>query len=285
MAWAAVGGGVAMGVTGHLLGGGGDSSANDTQEQYVGYNTQGGLFDPRLIKGVKGESDDTLDFGVGGDIGALQNQLVGGSGNLFGQGQNWWDSLGSSNPFETQQRLYDQLSPQMIDQQNQDFFDMEGRIFGQGRLGSTGGSDQLNALSDSHQDARSRLLFDTFGQGLQAQAHQGNMAGLFGNAGNQQLLAALGIQGGANDSTRLATLLGGASRISEHSGGQPVGQGGFFDSLGTGLMTNGINQVNSGVNGMFQTQPYQSTPAFDNGGNWLDSGGNQAYQQGYMGPR
>ena len=117
------------------------------------------------------------------------------------------------------------------------------------------------------------------------QSHR-TTAGLFGNAGNQQLLAALGIQGAASDSFRIGANTAGASRISEYSGGQPVGQGGFFDSLGTGLMTNGINRVNSGVDGMFQTQPYQSTPAFgNNGGKWIDSGGNQAYQQGYMGPK
>ena len=263
--WGPIAGGVASTAVGSLLGGG-DSSANDTQEAFQDFSTSGGLFDSALRNTGKGQ-DSVVDYGINGPIGNLQSQLIGGAQNMFGNqgnagmageiGAQFLGGLGSSNPLETQQALFGQLSPQLIAQQNQDFFDMEGRLFGQGRLGSTGGNNQLGTLFDSQADARNRLLGDTFGMAQQAQAQQAGIGaqmsqldpqlqGLFSGIGNQQLMAALGIQDSADRSFRTGAQVGGASRISEQNAGQDLGLGG---AIGRGLMMGGLDKIGQGVEG------------------------------------
>ena len=264
--------GLAAGAAGSFLGGGGNSSANDTQERFKGFSTTGGLFDAGLTKVKKG--NDIVDFGINGPIGNLQDQLINSSTGLFGQsgnadiagnlGAQFLNNVGSTDPLELQRALFSQISPQLIDQQQQDFLGLEGRLFGQGRLGSTGGSRDLGTLFSEQEDARQRLLFDTFGQAQAAQNQQTNLGmalsqldpqlrGLFSGIGNEQLAAALGIQQAADANFRTGAQIGGASRIAElNSGGADVS--GLFPQIGSGLMASGIDQIGSGVNNIFSPQ-------------------------------
>jgi hypothetical protein len=262
---------------------------DDTREAFTGYETRGGLFNPGLIKGADPNGNDIVDFGVGGQMRDIQSLLLnnaqglfhtqGGNAQLAGDiGAQFLGGLGSSNPLETQQALYNQLSPQMIDQQKQDFFDMEGRLFGQGRIGSTGGTNQLGELYSQQQDAQQRLLFDTFGQAQQAQAQQANIGaqmsqldpqlqGMFQGVGNDALASALGIDSAAQQALRTATMIGGAGRVPEYGNGGPNLGGGMFTGLGQGLQAGGLNMIGNGINNWM-------SPGFTGGNPYARSPGN-----------
>jgi len=186
-------------------------------------------------------------------------------------GLDFLGGVGAFDPNEIAQMQFDLLDPILAEGREDEFLSMEDRLFQQGRLGSTGGANDMNAMFDAQQDTQRKLLSDSFGMGLQAQNQQYNIGqglltldptlrGLFQNLGGNALTGGLNIQTSANDVFSAAAGAG---------GGSGSGGGGFspMNAIGAGLMNSGVNQLSNSVSGLFQpSQNVQSTPASYYGG-------------------
>lgn len=209
---------------------------------------------------------DNLKLGATGDLKRLQNQLL-QDAKLFNamgvdnEGADLAQSLGMDflsgidafDPMAIAEQQFNLLNPILAAEQEQQFLDMEGRLFRQGRLGGSGrlsGQSQMNALFDSQEDARRKLLADSFGMGLQAQAQQVNLGssllqldptlrGLFRGLGSASLSDSLNIQTTANDVFRA---LAGAQGGNASGGG-----GGSGNSLGGALMSGVLSGLTGGI--------------------------------------
>ncbi len=190
---------------------------------------------------------------------SLANEL----GGEFLAGINAFD------PMQVAQMQFDQFNPILQDQFDEDRLNMEERLFSQGRLGSTRGANDFNALLDSQEDSRRKLLFDSFGQGLAAQNQQFNMAqgllaldptlrGLFQGLGNNSLRSALDVQNaGLNQLAVGAGLTGGSS------GGANTGIN-IGQQVGAGLLNSGVNGLTQGLDGLFQSSTDTQSPFTNN---------------------
>ena len=268
-------GSVLGGLGSTLLGGvmsKGSGSSSRAKSEIRDFRSSNGLFDTdkdkvgKTNKMTSQATGDMLDYqnqqlshaGLFGDM-AVNNATADMAGQM---GQDFLGNLGAYDPMQIAQMQFDQFNPILQDQNNQDFLDMENRLFAQGRLdqnGVGGGNGQMNALFDAQQDGQRKLLFDSFGQGLAAQNQQFNLGsslaqldpqlrGLFQSLGTQGMNNVLSIdQQGLN---RYSAFAGGSqgSQAASTPGFNPVG------AIGAGLLNSGANGLTNAMNGLFQPQ-------------------------------
>lgn len=262
MSFGAIGSTVAGGVIAHNSGGGGGSSGK--ARSFVGNNN---LFNVGLNANSRTRHGT---FQATGDLGDIQQTSLDQAGLFSGMAQNnqtadlasqlgldFLNQVRSTSPFDVAQNQFDLMSPLLNNQFNQDNLDLESRLFAQGRLGGTGGSNQQNALFDSQNDSRRQLLFDSLSQGLATQQQNANLGiafgqldpqlrGLFQGLGTNSLNNALNInQAGLNQFSTLATAAGGGS-----TGGGGINAG---QAIGAGLLNSGVNGLTGLFNGTNQT--------------------------------
>jgi len=123
---------------------------------------------------------------------AMQNQLMGAASGMFGQLQNF-------NPLSYTQDQYGMLQELLRPQQEKAVSDMESRLFAQGRLGSTGGALQQQAVQDAINQQNLQAAMQAQQSGLQAQQALSQMGrGLFETAltPEQMLLNQMQVMGG-----------------------------------------------------------------------------------------
>ena len=299
MSMGAIGGAVAATVVGGAMtkkGGGGGSAGGVSNEFILEGNPYfEGRFDKR--KGM-----DDMRMNATGALGDLQAGLF-KDADMFNEmarnnegadlarsmGMDFLGNMGAFDPAEIAQMQFDILDPILAERQQDDVLNMEQRQFAQGRLGSTGGANDFGAMYDSHEDARRKLLSDSFGQGLAAQNQQFSLGtgllqldptlrGLFQNLGGNSLTGGLNIQTSANDVFSAMSGAGGGG-VSSGGGMNPM------SSIGAGLMNSGVNGLANSAAGLFQpSQNIQSTPQSayggyngaympGGGGNWNSAGG------------
>jgi hypothetical protein len=199
--------------------------------------------------------------------------------DMAGQmGQDFLQQLGAygNDPYSIANYQYGLLSPMLQGDQNQERMDLESRLYSQGRLGSTGGSQDFNALYDSQGDTNRKLLYDSLGIGMESQSHLYNMAaglsqldpqlrGLFQNLGTQSLNIPLGIQQSMLEQARIAGGLAGGTA----SGSGSTGQLTPLQGIGAGLINQGVDQLGGAFDGMFSSV---GTGSGDPYGFWGDGG-------------
>jgi hypothetical protein len=176
-------------------------------------------------------------------------------------GLNFLNQLGETDPMEIAQSQFNLLNPILQQQQEQDFLDFEQRAFSQGRMGSTAGARDLNALTDAQTDAERKLLFDSLGQGMASQAQTANLAatmaqldpairGAFQGIGQgflnipmelqNQMLRQAQVAGGLSGATNTGTLTTPSTSVNP------------MQAMGAGLLNSGIQGLTNSIPGLFQ---------------------------------
>ena len=280
--FSAVAGGVASAGIGALLGGGSGGGTTQRTQGVPNFSASDGLFSSTFRKSGKETRNGVATFknnDIRSRISNPQLQEINRQG-LFGandfltrarqgdnaqffedQGRGFLDALGSSNPMDVAQSQFNLLNPILQDQQNQDFLGQEQRLFAQGRLGGAGelsGQAQQNALFDAQNDAERQLLFDSFGQGLQAQQQQYNIGAGLTNLGGAQrsndfnlgqgfLQIPLELQNAMQRQQQIASGVSGGN-ITQTQGGagfNPV------QTVGAGLLNSGVQGLTNTANDFF----------------------------------
>lgn len=160
-----------------------------------------------------------LDSAKNNPNAALASDLAGG---FLGE-------LGTFDPMEVAQSQFDLMSPMLQSAFEDRRLGLEGRQFNQGRLGSTGGAQEMEGLFNSENDAIRQLLFDSYGQGMQGQQHLFNMGSGLATLDPQ----IRGMFGNLWTGTRTP------------QGTSPI------QSLGAGMVNSGVGSITKGVNGLF----------------------------------
>ena len=269
MSWGAIGGATVSVVGGSLLGGGG-SSGGQSSSQNSGFDSfagQSGLFNTSYDV----DQDNLQSYVANGQLQDAQALGLGTANQFGGLAQNNQNSqlaqqagagfLGQLNefdPMQVQQSQFNLLNPQMQEQFQQDRLAQENRQFAQGRLGSTGGAQDVQALRQAQGNQQNQLMFDSFGQGQQAQAQMAQLggqlsqldpqlSGMFQNVGNSGLQNALGIDAASLNQSQVAGSFSG-----QYGGGSQSGPSfNPLQTVGQGLVTSGAQGLGNAAAGLF----------------------------------
>ena len=195
-------------------------------------------------------------------------------------GVDFLNQVGATDPLAVAQNQFDLISPLLQSQFDEQNLDFENRLFAQGRLGSTEGARDINAIRDSQNDARRALLADSFQQGLAAQAHVANLGtsfaqldpqlrGLFTNLASNSANIPLAFQNAALQQAQLGGALAGAQTSGTLSSpGQSI-----TNQIGAGLVNSGVNQLNTGLNNVFTNFANRDPGGAPNRGTGITGGG------------
>lgn len=209
------------------------------------------ITDPRL----KDVSDLGLQ-GAGLFLGNAINNPLADESSLIAS--RFLNELNETDPMAIAQNQFNLLNPILQEQQMQEQMDLENRLFAQGRLGSTSGSQDFNAFLDSTRDAERKLLFDSLGQGMAVQAQNASLAATLAQLDPTLRQAQLGLAGGMLNlplgiqqamlqQAQVAGGLAGATNTGQlTSPGIDVGQ-----SIGAGLLNQGIQGITNAIPGLF----------------------------------
>lgn len=165
--------------------------------------------------------------GLGQQVSGMGQGLFGLGGNAYGQSQglfnagvNQLGAASSTDPFQIAQNQYNLSSQLLNPQQQQARTSLENRLFAQGRLGSTGGSEQFQGLLNSQDQARNQLMSQALGQGLAAQGQLFNQGlGTLGASFNQAGIGSGLFGQGANMIGQGATIgQAGAAQLGQGAG-------------------------------------------------------------------
>lgn len=188
-----------------------------------------------------GYNQDTGEF-LNQDMQAMMQQYMDRRGQTAGQIQDL-------NPLELQQSLYNQQLGLLQPEQERQALDQESRLLQQGRLGSTGGAGQMQALQEAQGQQRLGLLSNSY---QQAQATQDAM-----RQREMQDLAAMMQIGNipgqyANQSLNFANQRTGAAfNAANMRSGAALGRAGAM----AGMIGSGLQGFNS-QSGMQFTNPF-----------------------------
>lgn len=266
MSFGAIGGAVAATVVGSALGGGGGGSEGAPQPvRALPFASQNNLFSTQLDRrgnAVMAARGDINDLQFENLFAAREFQDMARNNrtaDLAGQqGFNFLRSLGGFAPEDIMQQQFNILNPLLQREQQRQTLDQEARLFAQGRLGSTGGARDIEALAQGQGDATARLLADSFGLGLQGRQQQANLGialsqldpqlrGLFQNVSGAALGNALSIQDAARN--QFATIAGAMGAGGQTGAGSPLTTS---QAVGAGLVNAGIEGITGAVGGLFQ---------------------------------
>lgn len=102
-------------------------------------------------------------------------QITGMGQQALGLGQGFLGQLGTFDPMQAAGEQFGRMESILAPGRQLQTEGLESKLLRQGRLGSTGGSLQQQALSGAHEQSRTQGLYDAFGQ---AQAAQQNLLGM-----------------------------------------------------------------------------------------------------------
>jgi len=248
--------GAGSALLGGLLGGGGGSASTTATTPTPIDISGGGLFDTT----AGGQINLTPEmqaiqqgmFTQAGGQDPFQQQAGALGAGFLGQ-------VGEFDPFAAAQTQFGRMEDILAPQRDQQRLAQESRLFSQGRLGSTGGAQQQQALESAFLQQQQQGLYDALGQGQDIQNMQIDRGLLLGKTPltmqTQGLENLLGIQKGALGQLGMGGTLGGSTMTSTTPGIGPLA------TLGTGLMTGGAEQLRQGFQGMFSSpsDPYAGT--------------------------
>ena len=114
---------------------------------------------PRGVSGLFGsfgyDEQGGSTMALSGDLQSQFDALMGRAGQTAGQIQDL-------NPLELQKSLYEQQYGLLQPQQERETLEQESRLLQQGRLGSTGGAGQMQALQEAQGQQRAGLLAGSY---------------------------------------------------------------------------------------------------------------------------
>jgi len=262
MSFGMIGGAIGATVVGSALSGGGSASNSSVAQPFINEDS---MSDFRTFL----NADGTIGTETRGNTQRFQqNQME--NANQFGQqainnqgasdagfaGRNMLASVNAFDPMAVAQQQFGLFNPIMQEQFEQDRLSQENRLFAQGQTGSTAGANQTNALLDSQRDAERKLLFDSFGQGMQAQNQQVSNAsalmqldpqlrGLFQNLAQGASGNSLAINDQELDRFNAFAAARGGSATQTSSNPSALNQ------IGSGLVNAGVGQISTQVGSLF----------------------------------
>ena len=257
MSFGAIGGAIGSAVVGSALGGGGGGGGSSQAQTPTPIDISGGgLFDTT----GKGQISLTPEMQ------AIQQQLLGTAG---GQGQfqqqagqlgaGFLGQVGEFDPFAAAQTQFGRMEDILAPQRDQQRLAQESRLFSQGRLGSTGGSQQQQALENVFSQQQAQNLAQALGQAQDIQGQQIERGAFLSQIPQAQQTQALqnllGIQKGGLSQLQAGLSGGGSTTTTTPPGFDPLGM------MGTGLMTSGAEQLGQQLQGAFNQPPALSMGA------------------------
>jgi len=208
-----------LGQAGQYAGAGVDPALQALSQQSMGlggqFLGQAGLPQASGMAAIQQALQPTTAGQTAQDL-AMQQGVLGAAGEQFVQG------AGAFDPFGAAQTQYGRMEAMMAPAREQERMAQESRLFSQGRLGSTGGAQQQQALEEAFGQQQQQNLVSSLGQ---AQAIQAQGVGL-GTQLTSQDLAQRQMMGGLGIS----------------QAGQGMQQAGMFGDVGFGLENLGIQR-------------------------------------------
>jgi hypothetical protein len=259
-----------------MMSDGGSTPATPAVQQVNPFTNQGGMFggvwDGETYNQTMTPEMQALTQQQQGLATHYGNQLLNDPNAQMAQQQGLGFLSGlQQDPFAAQQQLFDQQNQLLMPQQEQARMAQESRLFSQGRLGSTGGANDQEALLNA-QSAQTQGLFNqSFNQAQAQQAQQAQigqnlsmlnpqMQGMYGNMQSQQMSNLFGINQGQVAQGQL-----GATLASSNVGGTNA-QMNSTGMLGQGLMVGGSNYLADNLGTLFTPQVTAFNPAQFGGG-------------------
>lgn len=216
---------------------------------------QGQMFGQGLANQQTGLSDTSggmqgamFGMGMGNQMAGMQDLSGGMMGGLFGQGM--MNQMNAGNQSGLQAQELSAMRANAAPQQNQMFNKLQDRMFAQGRMGTTGGSGDMESFFNAQNQQDLGFQQESFGRGMQQAGFMGNLGGqmmgqgqqfLGQNQQQQNMMQQLGMQ----QSGLGAGLLGqniGRQNMMQQLGMQQTG-------MGAGLMGQNLGQWNQNVAG------------------------------------
>ncbi len=278
MSFGAIGGAVASTVVGSALSrrGGGSGGSTEVQQSANPFMSDHGDFFAQLDSKGNAEAYSRGNTGILEANGisdardfAFDARNNRGADTANSLGNEMLDGIDAFDPMSIARQQFDLFNPILQEGFEDDRLSQENRQFSQGRLGSTGGANDVNALLDSQRDSERKLLFDSFGQGMAAQGQQiGNassllqldpqLRGMFQNLGSNSLNNSLNINDQSLDRFNAFAAAQGGNSVSTTRGGSTTSQ------VGNGLINAGVNQLGKEVGGLFAPSPASRPPLAHN---------------------
>ena len=176
---------------------------------------------PRNVQGLFGNFSYDEQ---GGSTMALSGDLQSQYDALMGRAGQTGQQIQDLNPLELQQSLYDQQYGLLQPQQEQEMLAQESRLLQQGRLGSTGGAGQMQALQEAQGQQRAGLLANSYATAQQTMDSMRQREAM--DRQNALGIGALPMNY-ANTSAQMAGLMGaGAQYAGNAAQGAALGYGG-----------------------------------------------------------
>jgi hypothetical protein len=263
-------GALASTVIGGMLSKGGSKPAKAAQSFTSPFSTNGGIFAGTGFQDGNLNMSMSPEMQAASDQGLAQNAMFGGQAmndpGALQQRQMGMDMLsaaGSNDPLALQQALFQQQAGLMQPMFQQQQLDQEGRLFAQGRLGSTAGGNQQQALMQSQNNTFGQMLNNAFGQSQQQQAQQiglgqGLMSGGVGLQGMLQGMGAAGLQQPLGIQDAMNSTLQTGGNIARQGSGAVGASTSPLGAVGQGLLAGGAQGIGDALGGLFQPGP--STP-------------------------
>ena len=260
------------------MGGGESSGAAPAVQQTGPFGIQGGLFGGSSFDQETGTVNNAMSAQAqnASNLGFAQSNQFGnaafndpGAMQQQAMGLNFMNQAGNTDPLALQGQLFGQQSAIMQPMFQQQQLDQEGRLFAQGRLGSTPGANQQQALMQSQNNTFGQMLNNAFGQSQAQQAQQMGFGqslfnqglqrqGTLQGMGAQGLQQALALQGAQDQSLQTA------GQLTSSNVGGTAGTVSPMSAVGGGLLAGGAQGLGDAIGGLFQ--PQQTGMNFQNSG-------------------
>jgi len=246
-------GGIGTSILGDVMGGGKGETTTTAQTPTPIDISGGGLFDTTGAGQINLTPEmQAIQQGLFAQAGG-QDRFQQQAGQL---GQQFLGQVGSTDPFATAQTQFGRMEDILAPQRDQERMAQESRLFSQGRLGSTGGAQQQQALESAFLQQQQQGLYDALAQGQAIQGQQISQGLALGQTPLSQQTQALnnllGIQTGATQQLEVGGTLGGVTQAKTTPG---VTAGGL---LGGGLMESGGELFGAGMKGLFSGGDYMN---------------------------
>jgi len=239
---------LATSAIGGLLGGGGGGGQTTTATPTFVDVTGGGLFDTSF-------KDGQGTIALTPEMQAIQQQMLGTAqtGGAFGQqagalGQGFLGQAGEFDPFAAAQTQFGRMEDILAPQRDQQRLAQESRLFSQGRLGSTGGAQQQQALEGAFAQQQQQGLYDALGQAQGIQGQQISQGLALGQMPGQQQTQSLQNLLAMQQSGQQQLMGGVVGGGTQSTSGPGLGQ-----TLGSGLIEGSLPGIQQGIGGLFSS--------------------------------
>jgi len=221
-----------------------------------------------LPRGVSGLFGNFSYDEQGGSTMTLSDDLQGQYDRLMGRAGQTGEQIQNLNPLELQQQLYNQQLGLIRPEQERQSLSQESRLLSQGRLGSTGGAGQMQALQEAQGQQRAGLLASSYGTAQQTLDSMRQREAM--DMQNAMAIGQLPMNY-ANTSAQMAGLMGGASQYAGNAQqGAALGLGGtqanFWSNAMEQFGDRDYDKFNSWMGGLWN-QPTQGSSYFGDGQN------------------